>query len=150
MKESVRPALLVRIATHRCALKLEHVIEIMRPLAVAPLAGAPDTVPGLAVIRGAAVPVVFPGALFDTEGCAPGRYVTVRTSHGPVALAVDAVLGICEFAPSAYQMMPPLLQDAARNAVEAIGALDSELLFILNTSGIVPDDFLEILAGQER
>jgi len=46
--------------------------------------------------------------------------------------------------------MPPLLRDAAAGLVEAIGTLDSELFFVLNTASIVPDEFLESLAGQEH
>jgi len=145
----VRPALLVRVATHTCALNLAHVVEIMRPLPVEPLAGAPSMLLGLSVIRGAPVPVVALAGLFK-DGGASGRFVIVRAGRRPVALAVDAVLGICEFAPSVYQAMPPLLRDAAAGLVEAIGTLDSELFFVLNTASIVPDEFLESLAGQEH
>lgn len=50
--------LLVRFAAHTCALDLAQVVEIMRPLPIERVAGAPDLVRGLAVIRGVPVPVV--------------------------------------------------------------------------------------------
>jgi purine-binding chemotaxis protein CheW len=74
----------------------------------------------------------------------------VRTGDKQVALAVDAVLGIREFTPSVYQAMPPLLRGAANRAVEAIGALDSELFFVLSAASVVPDELLDSLAGPER
>jgi len=150
INETSIPALLVRVATHTCALNLSHVIEVMRPLPIETLAGAPEMVSGLAVIRGAPLPVVALAALFNADQGASGRFVVVRARWRRVALAVDAVLGIRKFAPADFKEMPTLLRDAARGAVETIGALDSELLFVLNTASVVPDEFLESLAGQER
>jgi purine-binding chemotaxis protein CheW len=146
---SASPALLVRVATHTCALNLAHVIEIMRPLPIEPVAGAPEIVLGLSVIRGVPVPVVALAALFHADLGVSTRFVVVRSGEKHVALAVDEVLGIREFSPSVYQVMPPLLRDAARGAVETIGALDSELFFVLNTASIVPDELLDSLTGQE-
>jgi purine-binding chemotaxis protein CheW len=143
-------ALLVRGATHTCALNLTNVIEIMRPLPIEPVAGAPEMVLGLSVIRGVPVPVVALAALFNAGGGLSTRFVVMRTGGRQVALAVDAVLGIREFTPSVCQAMPPLLRDAAAGAVETIGALDSELFFVLNTASIVPEELLESLADRER
>ena len=122
----------------------------MRALPVEPVAGAPEIVLGVSMIRGAPVPVVALGALFDADGSSSGRFVTVRTGHGQVALAVDAVLGIYELAPSIYQTMPPLLREAAAAAVETIGALDAGLFFVLNTASIVPNELLASPEGRER
>jgi purine-binding chemotaxis protein CheW len=74
----------------------------------------------------------------------------VRTGAKRVALAVDAVLGIRELAPSVSQALPPLLRDAVGGAVATIGALDSELSFVLDTARLLPDELLESIAGQER
>jgi len=147
---SVSRALLVRVATHTCALNLAHVVEIMRPLPIEPVAGAPEMVRGLSAIRGNPVPVVALGALFNAGSGGSSRFVVVRTGKKQVALAVDAVLGICELAPSACQAMPPLLRDAAMGAMDAIAALDSELYFVLNTARIVPDERWQSPAVQER
>lgn len=146
---SIQRSLLLRAAGHTCALNLGDVIEIMRPLPIERIAGAPEVVLGLAVIRGVAVPVVALSTLFRSETAAFTRFVLVRAGGKPVALAVDAVIGLHEFPASDYQAMPPLLRDAARSVVETIAALDSELLFVLNTAGIVPAEFLEP-AGLER
>src|SRR5579863_6492185 len=150
MSETSTPVLLVRAATHICALNLSHVIEVMRPLPVAQLTGAPEMVCGLAVIRGNPVPVVVLARLFGTGTSAPGRFVVVRAGEKQVALAVDEVLGIRRFRASASQSMPPLLRDAAAGMVTAIGALDSDLMFVLNTAGIVPPELLQIQSGQAQ
>jgi purine-binding chemotaxis protein CheW len=132
-------ALLFRAAGHTCALNLAHVVEIMRPLPVEPLAGAPETVRGLSAIRAVPVPVVELGALFSAAGGASGRFVVVRTGGKQVALAVDEVLGICDLAASVEQAMPPLLRDAVSGAIDTIAALDTELYLVLNAARIVPD-----------
>jgi purine-binding chemotaxis protein CheW len=119
-------SLVVRAANHTCALNLEHVIEILRPLPVA-----------LA-------------ALFNAPGGASTRFVIVRTGEKRIALAVDAVLGIREFAENDYQALPPLFRDAAARAVETIGVLDSELFFVLKTATLVPAELWESLTEQER
>ena len=146
---SVNPVLLFHVGTHTCALNLSHVIEIMRPLPAEAVAGAPEMVRGLSVIRGTPVPVVALAGLFDAGGSPGTRFVVVRTGDKQVALAVDAVLGIHEFAPAAYQALPPLLRNAARGVVEAIGALDSELIFVLNSASIIPDELWKSLPGQD-
>ena len=143
-------SLVVRAANRTCALNLDHVIEIMRPLPVEHVAGAPEAVLGLSVIRGTPIPVVALAALFDTGGGSPTRFVIVRAAGNQVALAVDAVLGIREFTPAAYHAMPRLLRDARVQAVEEIGALDSELLFVLDAGNLLPEALLESLAGQEH
>lgn len=143
-------ALLVCAGDHTCALRLSHVVEVMRALPVEALAGAPEMVLGLAVIRGNPVPVVHLGSLFHSESGACGRFVVVRAGERRVALAVDAIVGIRAFDPAAFGGMPPLLREAAKSAVETVGALDSELLFVLNTAGIVPRELLEEAPGLER
>ena len=149
MYETSTRALLVRVATHACALRLSNVVEIMRPLPVEALAGAPEMVYGLSVIRGVPVPVVALAALFNVGDRPAKRLVVVRTGDKQVALAVDAVLGVGEFSVAALSAMPPLLRDAAAGVVETIGALDSELLFVLNTASIVPSELLTSMETRE-
>src|ERR1039458_3558579 len=97
LNEREMTMLLCRVHGRRCALPLEHVVETMRPLPIGPLAGAPPGVSGLAVIRGAPVPVVDLSRLFSSDvgyiEVAPTRFVTVRVGQRVVALAVDRVEG---------------------------------------------------------
>jgi purine-binding chemotaxis protein CheW len=138
-------ALICRVRTRLCALPLGHVQETLRPLPVEPVAGAPPFVLGLCVIRGAAVPVVDTAQLLGQAsggGSAAGeaRFVTLEVEQRPVALAVDAVLGVRPVPAGTLQALPPLLQQAAGDVVAAIGRLDAQLLLVLRSARLLPQD----------
>jgi purine-binding chemotaxis protein CheW len=113
----------------------------MRPLPIEPLAGAPPFVLGLSLIRGIATPVVDVGALVGAKDSpAFTRFVTLRlTDRRPVALAVEAVLGTRTLRGLGLSELPPLLRDANPHLIASIGALDRELLTVLETARLVPD-----------
>lgn len=133
-------ALFCRVGARLCALPLEHVIETMRPLPIEPLAGTPPFVHGLSIIRGVPVPVLHIGQLLSGEGTFPGRFVTVKLRKRCVALAVDGVLSVNPLPTASLNELPPLLRDAGSEAVSAIGALDAELLLVLRTARLIPED----------
>lgn len=135
--------LLCRLGSYRCALPLGHVLETMRPLPVEPLAGAPDFVTGLAVIRGLPTPVVDLARLLNEQTGQPGRFVSLRVHDRQVAVAVDEVEGIFPLQPSAQ--LPPLLSQARPQAISAMGQLDSHLLLVLQTGSLVPPSVWEQL-----
>jgi len=132
-------SLVCRVATRICALPLDVVIETMRPLPVEPLAGAPGFIAGLAIIRGEPVPVVDAARLLGAEAGAPRRFVTLRVGARPVALAVDAVLGVRMVAADRLSALTPLIGAVAGDAVVAIGTLDAQLLVVLEAARLVPD-----------
>jgi purine-binding chemotaxis protein CheW len=133
------PALLFRVRSRLCALPVEHVIETMRALPIETMAGAPAAVKGMSIIRGAPVPVVALSLLLDDGDEGSSRFVTVRAGRGRIALMVDSVLGVHRIAVASLQDLPPLLRDADRNVVAAIGSADAELLLVLNAARLVPD-----------
>lgn len=133
-------ALLCRVGTRVCALPLTHVYETMRPLPTSALAGTPAFVRGVAVIRGAPVPVVDAARLLGATDAAPARrFVTVRSGDRTVALAVDSVEGVSSLEAAELGELPPLLRDADAATVSAIGTLDAELLLVLESARVVPD-----------
>jgi purine-binding chemotaxis protein CheW len=143
------PTLLVATGSLRCAIPVAHVAETMRPLPVDTVAGGPAFVLGLAVIRGKAVPVVD---LLSVVGVgrtvAPSRFVVLKVGQRRVALAVGAVLGIRAL-DRAGEAAPPLLRDACADVVEAIGVLDSQLLFVLRASRLLSEEAWQRLATLE-
>ena len=141
-------SLICRVGAMLCALPLEHVLEVMRPLPVEVLSGTPAFVSGVAIVRGAALPVVAIARVLGEEASAPHRLVLVRTGERRVALAVDSVLGIRALPPDSAGL-PPLLRDAPRETVGGIGTLDGELLVVLQAAHIVPDEVFSA-AGMER
>jgi purine-binding chemotaxis protein CheW len=139
--------LIVRSGSRHCALVSSDVIETMRPLPTRPMGGAPAFVRGLAVIRGAPVPVVeLAGLLQGAEGESHGserresRYVSLRVKERVVALAVDEVIGLRKLDSSALEELPPLLQEGAGGAVSAMGMLDMQLLLLLRAARLIPED----------
>ena len=135
-------ALLCRVGTVLAALPLGRVDEVMRPLPVQPVAGAPRGVLGAAVVRGEATPVLDAASLLGGRPGARdggrGRFVVVRASRGRAALLVDDVLGLGR--PGEAASLPPLLQEANPDLLSALASLDAELLAVLDAGRLLPDE----------
>jgi purine-binding chemotaxis protein CheW len=84
--------------------------------------------------------VVSLATLFTGHDGPPTRFVVVRVGERRVALAVDAVLGVFKLDLATAHALPPLAQDADADTLQAIGALDAHLLFVLNSTCLVPDE----------
>ena len=131
--------LLCRVGTRLCAVPLEHVVETLRPLPVEPLAGAPDFVLGVTLLRGEPAPVVDAARLLGASTGQPARFVALRVGERIVALAVDGVEDVRTLDEGTIRALPPLLRDARSDAVEALGRLDADLLLVLRSAALVPD-----------
>jgi purine-binding chemotaxis protein CheW len=135
--------LLFRAASRHCAFPVERVIETMRPLPYQTAAHGPDCILGVALVRGTPLPVVDLGRLLDGNRLGqPGsaRWISVRAGARVVVVAVEAVLGVTTVTPAALGSLPPLLRDSAAAGVRAVGELDGELLTVLETGRLVPED----------
>jgi purine-binding chemotaxis protein CheW len=142
------PALVVTSGSRRTAIPIAHVRETMRPQPVTQVAGAPRFVRGVAMIRGAAIPVVDLGALLDggDAGEHHRRFVTVETGTRLVALAVDDVIGVRSLDLARLSALPPLLGDGA--TIEAIGAIDAQLVVLLRAAHVIPDEVWSVLDAE--
>jgi len=141
--------LVVGVKGRLCAVPLTHVIEIMRPLSVEPISDIPSFVQGISIIRGIPTPVVDLGALLGMPNGVADRFVTLRVGERQVALSVDSVLGVRELDLSKIGELPPLLQGASKDAIEAMGTLDEQLLVVLYASWELPDELWQRLTPQE-
>ena len=140
-------ALVVTVGARACAIPLAHVRETLRPLAVEPLTGVPDYVRGVSVIRGQPVPVVDLAALLgEAAGDGAARLVVLQMEERQVALAVHAVIGLRRLESAGFGALPPLLDGAAQQAVEAVGVRDAQLLLMLRTSRLITDELWAKLA----
>jgi purine-binding chemotaxis protein CheW len=139
--QRARLLLLCRIPICVIALPVEHVRETMRPLPIVPLTSeAPAFVKGISIIRGEPIPILDPCRLFNGRESCPGRFVTIRVGSRTVALVVDEVIGIQIIGSASLASLPPLLQHARAEAICAIGKLDVELLTVLNTASLLPEN----------
>ena len=143
--------LLARLGPRLCAFPLTGVIECLRPLPVETLPNAPQSVLGVSVIRGKPVPVVDLRPLLGAPGdTPPGRFVLLRLGERRVALTVASVLGVRQLDRDAFQDLPPLLQGAGDEVVNALGVRDEQLLFLLQPARAVPDEVWAALEQSGR
>ncbi len=144
--------LVVATSGRLCAVPLLHVVEIMRPLPIETLAGAPPFVRGVSILRGVPTPVVDLGVLLGSVDAAiyPGmaaRCVTLRLGERQAALFVGAVYGVRELDARTIRELPPLLQGVSNDFIEVIGTLDAQMLVVLRSGWRLPDAVWESLAG---
>ncbi|MEO8184987.1 MAG: chemotaxis protein CheW [Deltaproteobacteria bacterium] len=142
--------LLCRVHQAVCALQIHQVIETLRPLPLEPLARAPSFVCGVAILRGVPVPVVDLGLLLAAEQVQPSRFVALRVGARTVAIAVSAVIGVRALGGAVDRELPPLLRDAAGDLVRSLASLDRELLLVLDSGRLVPDELLARLESPGR
>jgi purine-binding chemotaxis protein CheW len=120
----------------------------MRPLPIA-LLKAPSFVQGLSIIRGAPTPVVDAGALLGaTDAPRSTRLVVLQLDGRRVALAVEEVLGVRTIPGASLDELPPLLRDASREVVSAVGALDAELIVVLHASHLIPESVWDTISAE--
>jgi purine-binding chemotaxis protein CheW len=84
--------------------------------------------------------VVDAALLLGGHSSHPSRFVIVTAGPRLVALAVDAVIGIRAIPSESLETLPLLFQRADLDAVSAIGTLDCELLLVLQSARLVPED----------
>lgn len=133
--------MIIRAGSQSYALPIHDVIEMMRPLPCTELAGVGPPVLGMAIIRGAATPVLDGGSLLGHTPTTGGRFVTVRAGTRTIALAVDDVVGVRTLADATLEDLPPVAQ-AATDRFEKIGMHDRELVVVLRGARLVPDALL--------
>ncbi len=142
-------ALLCRVGTRVYGIRLDQVVETMRPLPIEPLAGVPPFVLGLSILRGAPVPVIdLAGLLGTTSSMRSTRFVAVRAGDRQAVLTVESVVGVAALPERTLGALPPLVRDVPAQAIETIGNLDEGMLFVLKAARIVPDSVWKSLDEQ--
>lgn len=134
----VGAALIARVGTITCAIPIEHVVETMRPLPIAPLGEVPAFVRGLAIVRGSPTLVIDAALLLGVPAGGATRFVIVRAAgERGIALSVDAVVDVRVFAAGDLAALPPLVH---ADAIVQIGAADAGLVVVLEAARAVPGD----------
>jgi purine-binding chemotaxis protein CheW len=139
-------SLVFRAGSLLCALRLDEVIETMRPLATHPLAGTPAFVLGISILRGVPTPVIDVARLLGGGEASVTRFVAVRTERGPVAFATGDVLGIRNAVADASAQHEGLLRSAPGALIAGVGRIGEEPLLVLQSMRVVPDDVWDAAA----
>ena len=123
----------------------------MRPLPTKPVAGTPDFVRGVSIIRGIPTPVVDLKALLENSPSISsfGRFVTLHSDGRRVAIGVDSVIGLKTLDLAQLGALPPLLVDVSAELITSFGILDAQLLLVLRAARMVPDEVWTSLAAFE-
>jgi purine-binding chemotaxis protein CheW len=134
--------LLFRAESRICAIPVEYVEEIMRPLPIEPIPETPAFVIGASVIRGIPTPVIDLGALLSGRHLKRGyRVVSIKaTEVRRVGLLVTEVMGLMPRTTFELDGVSPLLVRADVSVIEALGRLDESLLSVLRNGNLVPED----------
>ena len=144
----LKQLLICRVGSKLCGLPLEHVLETMRPLPLEELANLPSFVRGVALIRGRPTPVLDGRSLLGspTTPSANPRLVTFKLGERQAALWVDAVVGIRSVDGAALEQLPLVLRESQTEQVDALGALDAELLLVLEHTRLLTEAHFQSLA----
>ena len=133
-------SLVFRAGPLLCALRLDEVIETMRPLATHPLAGTPAFVKGICIMRGIPTLVIDVARLLGGAAAQVSRFVAVRTERGPVAFATGAILGVRAVSADSADQNAALLGDAPARLIAAVGTIDAAPVLLLRSMRLVPDE----------
>ena len=140
--------LVVHARERKCAIRLSHLAETMRPLPISTIVGAPPHVLGVAMIRGVATPVIDLGlALGESSPAAFTRFVTLKNGAHRIALAVDAVVGAHLLSAATLRALPAELRSLAGEKIESVGAIGDQLLFLVEPSRLVPEQLWAVEAA---
>src|SRR5690349_22214794 len=116
-------SLVFRAGPLLCALRLDEVIETMRPLATHALAGTPAFVTGICIMRGIPTLVIDVARLLGGVEAQVSRFVAVRTERGPVAFATGDIHGVRPVSTSDAGRHEALLGDAPARLIAAVGTI---------------------------
>ena len=133
-------SLVFRAGPLLCALRLDEVIETMRPLATHPLAGTPAFVSGICIMRGIPTLVIDVARLLGGARAEISRFVAVRTERGPVAFATGDIHGVRPVSADSSLRHDALLGAAPARLVAAVGTIDAEPVLLLQSMRLVPDE----------
>lgn len=121
------------LGDQRYGLPLTTVERIVRAVAVTSLPQAPDIVLGIVNVQGRVIPVINLRRRFrlaEHEIALSDQMIIARTARRTVALLVDAVIGVFEYAEQETVAVQELLPEL--RYVESVVKLDDGLILIHN------------------
>lgn len=137
------PLCALRVGEQEFVLDLMRVEEVMRPLVVTPVPGAPGVVEGVVEVRGVLVPVVnLRRCLGLSPAQAPSRserLMVCLVGRRRFAIRVDAALEVMRVERSALRPAPPLREGTERSFVLGAVGPPTRLRLLLDLKALLRD-----------
>jgi chemotaxis signal transduction protein len=93
---------------------------------------------GISIVRGVPVSVLHLGTMLGGAETEARRLVIAKIDGRLIGLLVEQVCGVQSIDVNIENVWPPILHNGTNDAISAIGLLDRQLLFFLNTLRLVP------------
>lgn len=133
LTQTQRSLVVFQLAGQVCALPLEAVREIVHMAQLSRPPGLPSILEGLLNLRGAIIPILRVGRLFNLPEQTPGLYtplVILQNPDPPLALLVDGVNGVLPV--SDEDLLPVREADLFNGCVEAEAVLNGRTVHLLS------------------
>jgi len=129
-----------RIDRQSYALPLDHVVRVLRMVAITPVPEMPEWVLGIINMAGQTLPVIDPRCLFGQKSKDPelqDRILILQIQEQTVAVVVDEVLSIMDFTSEQIESPPPALSSS--RALAATIQQDDVMIMVLDVYRLLPE-----------
>lgn len=134
------------------ALDIMRVKEIVNPVPIAAVPGAPAFVEGLIELRGALLPVIDLRKRLAVEPAPLDRdskYMVVRFGDQRVALIVDRVIDVRRVDPAAIAPVPELVNTPGARLLAGVARWDGHVVLVVDLDRVLSLDEHAALDGME-
>jgi len=142
--KDIRQFAVFSLGEERYAVDISVIREIIRPVKITHIPGAPPFIEGVINIRGDVIPVIEMRKRFDVQGQreAPPRMIIVRIEDQWVGITVDTVTEVIRVPASEIKPPPKVMSGEAARYLAGVCSQGDELVVLLNLN--------EILTGEEK
>lgn len=136
---NIRQLVAFSVDKQLCAVPIDAVREVVRPMPVSPLPHAADNIVGVVDHRGFVVPIVDMQALFGRgkhTKTKKTKWVLLSAGQRIVGIAVDTVFGVIHASESALRRVPVWAEAQLAAGLGEVLSWNDRLVFVLNTSAL--------------
>jgi len=142
--KDIRQFAVFSLGEEKYAVDISVIREIIRPVKITHIPGAPPFIEGVINIRGDVIPVIEMRKRFEVPGQreAPPRMIIVRIEDQWVGITVDTVTEVVRVPASEIKPPPKVMGGEGARYLAGVCSQGDELVVLLNLN--------EILTGEEK
>ncbi len=134
------------IATEEFGVKLDKVVEIVRPMKVMPLPRVPAFITGVFNLRGSVIPVMDLRKRLNVQSASARERIIITKMHGEkIGLLVDSVKEILSIEEQQITPAPSIFQGLKPEYLMGIAKFDDRLIVILNLDNLLTSEEMILL-----